>query len=234
MATTNDELKSLVEKLKEAHGGNLVSVVLYGSAAVENGEGDISRWSGHAGDKNILVVLERVTPADLKLAHPIAQRWRALGNPLPLYFTREEIEDSSDVFPMEFIDMSRVRRVLAGSDPFDGLQVPTHNLRHQKVARALHPHVAQPAAACPPDERFAGELRRAVPPLFVDVWCGRALDKKECVIKLAETLGLDKSVFARIFNYTSDDVIPLEVETEETFAAYILQLQKVAEAVDQF
>ena len=119
-----DELKELVEKLTAAHGESLKSVVLYGSSVI-GGQLDQEM------PKKVLVVLDQITPSDLKAAHEVADWWRLEGNPVPVYFTSEEMADSSDVFPIEFIDMSEVRHVLYGKDPFDDLEVPTQNLRHQ-------------------------------------------------------------------------------------------------------
>ena len=124
MTTMEKELTELVESVKAAHGGKLVSLVLYGSAVVGNHVQDRSNL-------NVLVVLERITPDDLRAAHPVVEKWRAKGNPLPLYFTREEMMDASDVFPIEFLDMNAAHRVLFGEDPLVGLNIPTYNLRHQ-------------------------------------------------------------------------------------------------------
>ncbi len=53
-----DALDQLVEKLRNALGQDLVSVVLYGSAAVGDHHGKFS-------DYNVLCVLSSVTPAQL-------------------------------------------------------------------------------------------------------------------------------------------------------------------------
>src|ERR1044071_5491295 len=53
------------------------------------------------------------------------------GNPLPVYFTSGEMSRAADVFPIEFVDMSQVRHVLYGKDPFETMDIGTHNLRHQ-------------------------------------------------------------------------------------------------------
>ena len=119
-----DELKNFVGSLAGAHGDNLKSVVLYGSSVVGGLVDDDA-------PKKVLVVLDRITPADLRAAHSLAEDWRAEGNPLPVYFTNEEMEDAADVFPIEFIDMSQVRHVLYGKDPFEALDIGTRNLRHQ-------------------------------------------------------------------------------------------------------
>ncbi len=231
-----DELKDLVEKLTEAHGENLKSVVLYGSAVV-GAQLDEDR------PKKVLVVLDRIAPDDLKAAHEVAEWWRSEGNPVPVYFTTEEMADSSDVFPIEFVDMSQVRRVLYGKDPFDGLDIPTQNLRHQ-LEYELRARLLRLRRLYIPASRNANQLARlmsesldnfAVLFRHVLVMLGKEapFNKRECVMKLAEELNLDKKILARIFEYGPDKEVWLESETNETFAKYLAQIDKVIDTVDK-
>jgi hypothetical protein len=231
-----DELSEFVEKLSETHGENLRSVVLYGPA-VAGGQLD------DESPKNVLIVLDRITPADLKVAHTVADDWRLKGNPLPVYFTGEEIEASSDVFPIEFIDMSEVRHVLYGKDPFEGMEIPTHNLRHQleyelrgKLIRLRTLYL--PASQNPNRlARLMADSLDSFSVLFrhVLVMLGTEapFEKKDCVMKLADYLKLDKKVFRRILDYTEDEEVWLETETSATFAAYLTQIERVIQAVDK-
>jgi hypothetical protein len=57
-------------------------------------------------------------------------------------------------------------------------------------------------------------------------------NKRECVMRLAEALQLDKGVLERIFVYTADEDVWIESETNETFAKYLLQIERVIEVVD--
>jgi hypothetical protein len=231
-----DKLNEFVEDLRKAHGDNLTAVVLYGSALVDD----------HLDEdepKNILVVLGRIMPGDLKAAHDLAEQWRMQGNPLPVYFTRREMVDSSDVFPIEFIDMSRHRLVLQGDDPFVGLEIPTHNLRHQ-LEYELRGKLIRLRTLFIPASHNPNRLARLMVDsldsfviLFrhvVEMLGGKAsFDKRECLMELADRLKLDKRVCTRIFAYEADEEIWLEAETNETFAAYLLQIERVIDAVNQ-
>ena len=230
------ELNGLVERLTEAHGENLKSVVLYGSAVV-GGQLEDGR------PKKVLVVLDRIAPADLHAAHEVAEWWGSEGNPVPVYFTSEEISDSSDVFPIEFIDMSQVRHVLYGKDPFDGLEIPTGNLRHQ-LEYELRAKLLRLRRLYIPASRNANQLARlmsdsldnfAVLFRHVLVMLGEeaSFNKRECVLRLAAELQLDEKVFMRIFEYAPDEEVWLESETNETFANYLTQIEKVIEVVDK-
>ena len=230
-----DQLSELIKRLGEAHGDNLKSVVLYGQAAAPDG-------SGEHEPKKILVVLDRITPDELKSAHSVAEDWTLKGHPLPVYFTSGEIKDSSDVFPIEFIDMSHVRRVLHGEDPFESLDIPTFNLRHQleyelrgKLLRLrslyikVHTHPNRLAALMADSlDSFIVLFRHVIAMLGAE----SPVDKAEVVEKLARLLGLNRVVFARIFDYAADEEVWLETETNETFAGYMEQIEKVIDTIN--
>src|SRR6266705_5771590 len=117
-------LEQLINDLRTAHGDNLASVVLYGSAAA----GDhIDQRSDH----NLLIALKRITSEDLRLAQAPMREWQDLGQPIPVYFTVAELKDAADVFPIEFLQMEKARKVLYGSDPFEFVEISQANLRHQ-------------------------------------------------------------------------------------------------------
>jgi hypothetical protein len=231
-----DELKNFVDALAGAHGENLHSVVLYGSSVVGGLVDD-------EAPKKVLVVLDRIRPDDLKVADSVAEAWRMQGNPLPVYFTTEEIADAADVFPIEFLDMSQVRHVLYGKDPFDALDVGTHNLRHQleyelrgKLIRLRRLYMTTTRNPNRLAELMSNSLDSfAVLFRHVLAMLGQEapIEMRECVMRLGDTLKLDKNVLARIFDYTADEEIWLETEAEETFAAYLAQIEQVIQVVDK-
>lgn len=118
------KLSNLIERLKTGFGDRLVSAVLYGSAAM----GD---WHEQSSDLNVLCVLDRLTPRELAQSEPIVRWWREQGNPPPLLLTEEEVQTSTDCFPMEFHDMQEHRRVLQGKDMIAGLVIDRSFYRAQ-------------------------------------------------------------------------------------------------------
>src|SRR5512144_158962 len=102
-------LNELVQRLERALPGRVVSVTLYGSGA----SGDHHK---NFSDLNILCVLTDVTPRDLAASEATFRWWREKGNPAPLLLSEQEVRTSTDCFPIEFYDMKRQRKVLAGKD----------------------------------------------------------------------------------------------------------------------
>jgi len=229
------ELEEFVEKLSEAHRDNLKSIVLYGEA-VAGGQLD------DEAPKKVLVIVERIAPDDLRSAFSVAEWWQRVGNPPPVYFTREEIEDASDVFPIDFLDLSEVRHVLYGEDPFVGLNISTENLRHQleyelrgKLIRlrtlyVLATRKPEKLARLMVDslQSYSGLFRHVLRLFGEDA----PIDQREAVMKLSSHLGLDQATFERIYAYGKDEEVWLEAETNETFKKYLLQIDRVVQAVD--
>ena len=118
------ELSELTERLRAALTDRLVSVILYGSAAMDD-------WNEHSSDLNVLCVLARITPQELAQSEPIFRWWREKGNPPPLLLTDEEVRTSNDCFPMEFHDMQEHRRVLHGVDILQNLKIDRSFYRAQ-------------------------------------------------------------------------------------------------------
>jgi len=125
MAMANESnLTRLVADLGRDLATDLRSVILYGSAA----RGDPS---GSSSDLNLLIVVADDSPGKLVRVSKTAREWVKAGNPPLLFVTAEWIRRSTDVFPIEFLDMLDHRRVCFGDDPLAGVTVSTANLRLQ-------------------------------------------------------------------------------------------------------
>ena len=118
------KLSELVDRLKKDFGPHLVSVILYGSGAT-------SDWNQGNSDLNVLCVLDAISPAELRVGAPILLWWREAGNPAPLLLTEQEVQRSTDCFPIEFHDMQQHRRVLFGADIVEHLSIDDKYYRAQ-------------------------------------------------------------------------------------------------------
>jgi predicted nucleotidyltransferase len=124
------KLSELVNRLKEAAGKNLESVVLYGSAAS-------GAYKPGTSDLNVLCTLVTMDVHELQLLAPVVHWWtREQKEPPPLFFLTEELHRSTDVFAIESLDIKRAHRVLFGNDPIANLEVPM-NLHRVQVERDL-------------------------------------------------------------------------------------------------
>jgi len=130
MQKPEEKLEELVRRLRELAGENLESVILYGSAA--RGEYDASR-----SDLNILCTLKSLDAAELARLNPALVWWeKQQSETAPLFFRRNELRESADVFAIELFDMRENHRVLYGPDPLAGIEVPM-NLHRVQVEHEL-------------------------------------------------------------------------------------------------
>src|SRR5215510_14348387 len=232
-----EALNGLISDLRTAHGENLASVVLYGSAAA----GDHIELQS---DYNLLISLHRITPEDLRQAQAPMREWQRLGHPLPGYFTVEELSDAADVFPIEFHQMANARIVLYGKDPFEVVKLSDANLRHQteyelrskliQLRRLYIPASTSIEKLCD----LMGDSLASFAALFRAVLLlhGEAapVAKPDCVRATVELLKLDEDVFERIFQFRSGGNLPTsEKEANDLFGAYLFQIEQVVEAVDE-
>lgn len=124
-------LDDLVAQLRSAYADDLVSVVLYGSAAA--GE-HLEKKSNF----NVLVIVRSLELSRLTAqAAAVARAWGEAGNPPPMTLTEREWRTSADIFPMEYADILERHRVLWGTPPFDGIAVKREDLRLQVEHEAM-------------------------------------------------------------------------------------------------
>ena len=124
MGKETEKAERLAADLQKAYGDDLVSAVLYGSAA---------RGEYHEGisDLNVLVLLRSTDAASLRRSSELARAWAAGGNPPPMVLGADEWRRSADVFPIEMSDIRDAHRVLLGADPFVGVEIDPRDLRLQ-------------------------------------------------------------------------------------------------------
>lgn len=230
-----EALNSLIGDLRAAHGDNLASVVLYGSAAA--GDHDELR-----SDYNLLIALNRITPQDLREAQPPMREWQRLGHPLPVYFTVGELSDAADVFPIEFHQMAKARIVLYGHDPFEFVHLTEGHLRHQ-VEYELRSKVLQLRRLYIPASTSSQKLFDLMSDSlasFAAIFRAVLLlhnreapvAKPDCVRATAELLKLDPSPFETIIALRNMTELLEENELNELFGAYLAEIGHVIEAVD--
>lgn len=121
---TEKTIQRFTHEIHTLYGDDLISLILYGSAAGTDFVPDRS-------DLNFLVVLKRVTPEALRKAMPLVRDWHRQKIAAPLFVDPEFLRSSLDVFPIEFLEMQEQHRLLAGKDILLELKISPKNLRLQ-------------------------------------------------------------------------------------------------------
>ena len=136
MKKPEDKLQQLVQRLQTTCGENLVSVVLYGSAARED-------FNEQYSDVNLLLVVRELGASALHAIAPIIAWWTHEEKLRPpMIMTLQELQESADVFAIELLDIKTSHRTLAGED------VASHDRRPDEPAsRGSGARVANHAVA---------------------------------------------------------------------------------------
>ncbi len=112
-------LAEFVEAAKSAFGNELLSVVLFGSAA----EGALRATS----DVNLILVLRSFDRKAADAIHEALQAGNAQIGLQVMFLLEQEIAVAAEAFAVKFSDILTRRRVLWGSDPFVDCEVSRHS-----------------------------------------------------------------------------------------------------------
>ncbi|HEY0658332.1 MAG TPA: nucleotidyltransferase domain-containing protein [Pyrinomonadaceae bacterium] len=232
-----NQFAGLIDDLRTTHGRNLASVILYGSAAA----GDFVKSQS---DYNLLIALHEITPKELRNSQAPMREWSRLGHPIPVYFTVNELQTAADVFPIEFHQMERARKVLFGTDVLANIDISDEYLRHQTEYELrsklilLRRHYIPVSTSVPGLLNLMSESLSSFAALFRAVLLLHGIeppvDKHKIIALTTQHLNVNGATFEKVFNIRENNYAhPLDdVSANQLFAEYMREIEKVIEAVD--
>lgn len=229
------QIDEFVNRMRQAAGENLQSVVLYGSAATGEFHDDFS-------NVNLLCVLRQASFAKLAAMAPVAEWWCHQKHHAPLVLTAEELERSADVFSIELLDMQQRHRVLFGDDPLSGLSVPMH-LHRAQLEYELREKLILLRERLLPDassERRLWELLLGSVSAFATLFrhaliaLGEAAppSKREAIQALTTRVQFDPSAFLQLLDIREHKADRKQFDVKDVFSRYLEAVQRVTAAVD--
>ncbi|HCG77268.1 MAG: hypothetical protein COZ37_03865 [bacterium (Candidatus Ratteibacteria) CG_4_10_14_3_um_filter_41_18] len=229
-------LSSYLEKLLEIHGDNLLTIILYGSATGKD-------FIPGSSDINLLLEFQRIDLPVLKKSLKLVAQGRRRKIVAPLFFTKEYMESSSDVFPIEFLEITRNHLLLYGEDPFVNLKINQENLRleceeqlRSKLIRLRQTYLEVGLQKKGLDRLLKNSLTSLIP-VFRNMlyFKGKVVPhKKEQVLNdLGEEFAIDSKTFLAIWQDKKDNNLIGQEDAEIVFGRYIDELFKLTESVDK-
>ena len=231
-------LDEFIDKLKCVYGGReLISVILYGSAA----RGDFSNANSNI---NLAVVLTDSGLANLKrmAAFAGAKAFKPLN---VIYFTENYIRNSADVFPIEFLDMKESNIVLFGKDLLKGLDIDAKNLRFQceqelkakliNLKRLYLRNIRDRAALGGLLFRYFTSCLHIFKNLIrlKGAKASGAYSKKDIMEAMEREFGMDPGVFMKIMEAKNRDSRLSYGETEALLFGFAAELERIVDSVDR-
>jgi len=229
------KLRPYLEEMIELLGDNLLMAAVCGSVVT----GDYREKSS---DINLILVCEKVGLATLKKSLNLIARGIKKRITAPLFFTRRYIETSSDVFPIEFLEIKDNHLVLYGEDILSGIRVDLKNLRYQceeqikgKLVRIRQAYLEVGLKKKGVEALLKRSLSSLLP-VFRNVLRLKGEDpprgKEEVLAKLALVFSLEAEVFITIWQDRQNDEKIGGEDAEIYLERYLTQLEKLAAAVD--
>ncbi len=109
-----------IEEIKEINKDNLISIIRH-------------------NNNQVLVLLKEINFKNLLENSKVTKKLQK-KKIIPMYLTKEYIETSCDVYPLEYINMKNSHEVVYGDDILKELNIPSDNIRlesEQKIKGAL-------------------------------------------------------------------------------------------------
>ncbi len=227
--------EKLVEELKTACPKKLKSVVLYGSAAA----GD---HTDKGSDYNVLVLAEDLGVETLDAFSKSAAAWSKAGNPAPLMFTQDRLKQSTDVFPIELLDIRECHKILYGEDLVSDLEIGTENLRleieHELRGSLIKLRQSYLLTHGKP-KAVADLMVKSLSTFLVLFRASLRLYENEipqkkfqALEKLGTHLSFDPSVFKTVQQLKDGTKKPKDCKIEDLFSTYLSTIECVIDAVD--
>jgi hypothetical protein len=114
----SDAVTAFDQDMHEMFGDRLRSVVVY----------DVTDRTADSPQPT-LVIVEALTPADLRACAGLVSKWHADGLATPLILETAEFARSLDAFPYEFGAILADHTIVSGENPFAGLRVDPADIR---------------------------------------------------------------------------------------------------------
>ncbi len=231
-----NKIRDFVSRIRAAAGPNVESVILFGSSVAGDFHPEFS-------DLNLFCVVRDSSFAALQALAPAVKWWSTQKQPPPLVMTRDEIERSTDVFAIEFLDMQQHHRVLFGKDILQDLSVPArlHRIQVEYELREKLTLLRQHLLLASGDKsRLWDLLVRSVSSfttLFRHVLIVQGHDapvgKREAVQALSQHIEFDISAFMQVLDLRERKINSKQLDLADVFTRYLSALEQVTAAVDR-
>lgn len=231
-----DEIvRRFAEDVQQVYGDDLLAVILYGSAA----SGEYVKGKSNI---NCLVLLKQVTLAELKKCRKHLHQWRKNAIVVPLFLDPAYLRSSTDVFPIEFLDMKERYRLLYGQDFLRDMEVSLGNLRFQceqelkgKVLRLRQLYLEKADSI----EALKSLMTKSISSFTVLFKALLRLkgvlapQSTEDVLARLSELGLPKEALTRVSRLKREDTKLRRDELDLLFGQYLDEVQAAVNFVDQ-
>ena len=222
-------------ELIQIFGKEVVSVILYGSAATDE-------YVPKKSDYNFLVVLTEEGIRHILDVQKSLGRWQGMGISVPLFLTKSYIEASLDSFPVEFFNMKAAYQILSGEDVLKPLKINNQDLRLQ-CERELKGKLLQIRQGAILSRGRSGPLKQlllrslvAFISIFKVLLHLKKKDipriKQEVLLATCREFNLDEGLFSVLISMRQDAARLNKEQLNETAKRLVIEIEKLIQTVD--
>jgi len=233
MKKPESKLQELVSRLQQACGDNLLSVVLFGSAARQDFHEEFS-------DVNLLVVLQHLRPSSFPPISTVLQWWSHEEKLRPpMIMTLEELRESADVFAIELLDIKESHKTLFGQDVAAAIEVPMnlHRIEVEHELRTTLLRLRHHLLLSPSEDELRAVLAKSITSVLtlfrhalIALGEKPPHAKPQLLQRAAEVFGFEVGPLQSILELRNDD--RHSENLRELYYAYMSAIQRVAHELD--
>jgi hypothetical protein len=235
-ASVRSDVGAYAEKLVSVLGTAVKSVAVYGSATGTD-------YLPGKSNVNLVVVVESVTVDTLTRILGVVDAGKKRRIVPPLLVTPEYLKSSTDVFPMEYLEIKDGQVVIYGDDFFSGLETSPENLRLEceSQLRAAVLRTRQAYLELGSKKRGAEQVLHASVTSLVPAF--RAMlrlkgdvpprGKTDVIRAMGEAFGIETGTFTAILRDKSGDEKIDGKEAIRVLGAYIDEVEALACRLDR-
>lgn len=225
----------LTQDYLQAFGKDLVSLMLYGSAAggaYVKGKSDI----------NVLAVLTPEGMGRLEDGFALVKNWRKRNVAVPLVMTKQFITSSLDSYPIEFLNMKNNSVLIHGENVLESLVFKPEDLRLQierelksKILLLREGYLESAGAARPVRQLISKSLTAIVSIFNAMLYLKQARaprDKNETIREMNMVFTIDTAVFNLCFDIKQDVDKLSGKDVIEVFKKYLREVEKACHIID--
>lgn len=225
----------LTEDYKKVFGNDLVSLIIYGSAAggyYVKGKSDI----------NLLVILTPEGINRLEDALDTVQNWRKRNVAVPWVMTRKFIESSLDAYPIEFLNLKYNHMMIHGEDILQRLDFTPEDLRLQieKELKGKLILLREGYLEVDGNNKQLKQLIARSITAFISIF--KALlylrqgsipaSRKETIKELAKIFTFDSNIFLTCVDIKEEIDSLSKEEVADVFKKYLREVENICDLVD--
>ena len=225
----------IIDDYKGLFGDDLVSIILYGSAAGRD-------YRPGKSDINFMIVLSEEGIERLDQAFKMVETWQKRKVAIPLFLTELYVESSLDVFPIEYLNFQRSHVLVYGKDILNDLSFDPQFVRLQcereikgklLLLREAYMETGGKGKA------LRGVIGQSIQ-AFVAIFDALLFFKekeipkegREVVNLTCDTFNLDAELFQKLLDIKEEKIKPDDTEATSLFQAYLEEVRKLSKIVD--